>query len=96
MAEFSFGGEFVWWPDPALVEQTNLRRFMRRHSFTTLDELIPRSLEDVARFWEAVVADLDNRGELDPATLAAIRATSYTEEQILGDWFPPEPTRQAE
>ena len=48
MAEFSFGGEFVWRPDPAVVEQTNLRRFMRRHGIATLDGLIPRSLEDVA------------------------------------------------
>ena len=59
MAEFSFGGEFVWWPDPAVVEQTNLRRFMRRQGITTLDGLIPRSLDDVSTFWEAVLADLD-------------------------------------
>jgi acetyl-CoA synthetase len=59
MAKFSFGGEFVWWPDPAVVEQTNLMQFMRRHGITTLDGLIPHSLEDVATFWEAVLADLD-------------------------------------
>jgi len=59
MAEFSFGSEFVWWPDPAVVEQTNLMCFMRRHGITTLDGLIPHSLEDVARFWDAVLADLD-------------------------------------
>jgi len=59
MAEISFGGEFVWWPDPAVVEQTNLMQFMRRHGITTLDGLIPHSLEDVATFWEAVLADLD-------------------------------------
>ena len=37
MAEFSFGGEFVWRPDPAVVEHTNLTRFMRRHGITTMD-----------------------------------------------------------
>jgi hypothetical protein len=27
--------------------------------------------------------------------LARIRDTTYTEEQILGDWFPPEPKKPA-
>jgi hypothetical protein len=37
------------------------------------------------------IAELEKYGELDPPTLARIRATSYTPDQILGDWFPPEP-----
>jgi hypothetical protein len=39
------------------------------------------------------IDELEKYGEVDPATLARIRATSYTEDQILGDWFPAEPPR---
>jgi hypothetical protein len=35
--------------------------------------------------------DLEKYGELDPTIDARIRATTYTVEQIVGDWFPPEP-----
>jgi hypothetical protein len=41
---------------------------------------------------KAAIVDLEGYGELDPGALARIRATTYTEDQILGDWFPPEPT----
>jgi hypothetical protein len=34
---------------------------------------------------------LEEHGELDSSTLARIRATTYTEDQILGDWLPPKP-----
>ena len=40
------------------------------------------------------IRDLEQRRELDPATLARIRATTYSEEQILGDWFPPQPNAE--
>jgi hypothetical protein len=33
---------------------------------------------------------LEGYSELNAATRARIQATAYTEEQILGDWFPPE------
>jgi acetyl-CoA synthetase len=59
MPEFAFAGDFVWWPDPAQVEQTNLAAFMHRHGVTSLDGLIPRSQADVAWFWDAVLTDLD-------------------------------------
>lgn len=35
--------------------------------------------------------DLGRQQEIDPATMARLRATSYTEEQILSDWFLDEP-----
>jgi hypothetical protein len=38
--------------------------------------------------------DLEKYGELNPATLASVRAKTYTVEQVLGDWFPPEPERE--
>jgi hypothetical protein len=34
---------------------------------------------------------LERHDEIDPSLAAHIRATTYTAEQILGDWFPPEP-----
>ena len=61
MAESAFAGDFVWQPDPAVVGQANLTRFMRRVGAHSLDALIPRSLEDVSAFWDAVLADLDIR-----------------------------------
>jgi len=39
------------------------------------------------------ISDLTAHGELDPAGLARVRVRTYTAEQILGDWFPPEPPR---
>ena len=36
-------------------------------------------------------AGLERYGELKPAIAARLRATTYTAEQILGDWFPPAP-----
>jgi hypothetical protein len=38
------------------------------------------------------IIDLEAYGELDAATLARVRATTYTAEQILGDHFPTEPS----
>jgi Domain of unknown function DUF29 len=35
--------------------------------------------------------DLGRHREIEAAAAAALRASSYTEEQILGDWFPDEP-----
>lgn len=58
MSEFA-SGAFVWRPDPAVVEKTNLTRFMRRVGARSLDDLTPRSLDDVGNFWNAVFADLD-------------------------------------
>ncbi|MGC2413838.1 MAG: DUF29 domain-containing protein [Stellaceae bacterium] len=37
------------------------------------------------------VRDLGKRAEADPAIVARIRTTTYSEDQIVGDWFPPEP-----
>lgn len=45
----------------------------------------------MARAARHALRDLRERGELDPALADRIRATTYTPDQILGDWFPPEP-----
>jgi hypothetical protein len=35
--------------------------------------------------------DLRRHEEIDAPTVALLQAASYTEEQVLGDWFPEEP-----
>jgi hypothetical protein len=39
------------------------------------------------------IQDLQGYEEIDTTRLANLRAASYTEEQVLGDWFPGEPPR---
>ena len=55
---------------------------------TGLDRDIERQTQ---RGINLALRDLGRQQEIDPATTARLRATSYTEEQILGDWFPDEP-----
>src|SRR5918911_4580527 len=50
--------EVSWRPSPEQIERSNLKRFMDRHGLRTLDELWRWSIEDVARFWDAVSQDL--------------------------------------
>jgi hypothetical protein len=44
---------------------------------------------------DLALKDLGRHHEIDAATIAALRAASYTEEQVLGDWFPAEPPAEA-
>ena len=39
------------------------------------------------------IRDLGKRAEGDPAIAGRLRATTYSSDQILGDWFPPDPER---
>jgi hypothetical protein len=39
------------------------------------------------------IRDLGKRAEVDPAIAGRIRATAYTDDQVVGDWFPEEPSR---
>jgi acetyl-CoA synthetase len=57
----SFGSEgaIVWRPTPEYVERCQLKRFMDRHGFATLEELMKRSTADIGWFWDAVLKDLD-------------------------------------
>jgi acetyl-CoA synthetase len=61
MEQFEFGGEIVWRPSPAVIAQSNLKRFMDRHGLPSLAALQERATADVPWFWEAVLADLDIR-----------------------------------
>jgi acetyl-CoA synthetase len=59
VSEFQFGGEFVWYPSPELIAQSNLQQFTDRHQLGSYDELMRRSIRDVAWFWDTVLRDLD-------------------------------------
>jgi acetyl-CoA synthetase len=59
VSEFQFGGNFVWYPTPELIAQSNLQRFIKKHALGSYDELMRRSTTDIAWFWDAVLHDLD-------------------------------------
>jgi hypothetical protein len=40
---------------------------------------------------QLAILDLEEHSEIDQMELPAIKKTSYTEEQVIGDWFPEEP-----
>lgn len=48
----------VWSPTQEYLERANVARFMRTHGIATYEELVARSVRDVAWFWDAVVEDL--------------------------------------
>jgi Domain of unknown function DUF29 len=48
---------------------------------------------EMRRGSKLAIGDLERYGELNPTILARIRAKTYDEGQLLGDWFPPEPSR---
>ena len=58
---FPFGQKIVWQPNPQWIEESNLKCFMDKHGIATYDELMRRSVEDVAWFWDAALEDLDIR-----------------------------------
>jgi acetyl-CoA synthetase len=53
--------DVIWSPTTAYVERANVTRFMRSHGIGTYEELVARSVDDIAWFWDAVVRDLDLR-----------------------------------
>lgn len=50
--------------------------------------------EESRRGIELAIIDLEEREEMDELQALVVRRTSFTVEQVLGDWFPPEPSRE--
>jgi len=48
-------------------------------------------IKETRRGIKLAIGDLRDHSEIDPGIVARISATTYTEEQILGDWLPPKP-----
>jgi hypothetical protein len=40
------------------------------------------------------IRDLQKYAEIDATGISKIRAAHYTVDQILGDWFPPDPRQE--
>jgi hypothetical protein len=47
--------------------------------------------DETARAVHLAISDMDEHGEIDKLQLPTLRKASFTEEQVLGDWFPEEP-----
>jgi hypothetical protein len=43
---------------------------------------------ETPRTTRLVIRSLSNHGETDPDTIARAAGARYSEEQVLGDWFP--------
>jgi hypothetical protein len=57
----------------------------------SLKREIPRLIEkETAGAVQFAIVDLEEHSEIDQMELPTIKNTTYTEEQVLGDWFPEE------
>jgi hypothetical protein len=68
--------------DRTLEDSPSLRRDVSRHIE-----------KETAHAVQLAMLDLEEHDEIDQMELPTVRNTSYTVEQILGDWFPEEPAR---
>jgi Domain of unknown function DUF29 len=60
----------------------------------SLKREVPRLIEkEIAGAVQLAILDLEEHGEIEQMELPTIKNTAYTEEQVLGDWFPEEPPR---
>jgi hypothetical protein len=60
----------------------------------SLKREVPRLIEkETAGAVQLAILDLEEHGEIEQMELPTIKNTAYTEEQVLGDWFPEEPPR---
>ena len=61
----------------------------------SLKREISRLIEkETAGAVQLAILDLEEHGEIDQMEPPAIGKTSYTEQQVLGDWFPEESAAQ--
>ena len=51
--------EIVWKSPDSVVEKANITRFMKKHNIKDYDELIKKSTDDIAWFWDEVIKDLN-------------------------------------
>jgi hypothetical protein len=55
------------------------------------NELDSVAQAELARGARAAIRDLQKDGEIDADGIARIQAARYTTDQIVGEWFPPDP-----
>jgi len=51
--------EVVWKPNSEYIENANITRFMRKHNIKDYDDLVKKSTDDIAWFWDEVIKDLN-------------------------------------
>src|SRR4051794_3585707 len=49
---------YVWSPSAEAAERSNVGRFLREHGLSCYEDLLRRSIDDPAWFWDAVVRAL--------------------------------------
>jgi hypothetical protein len=81
------------WRDSIVDARVEIEDLLER-SPSLKREVDSEIAKQMARAIRLAIRDLERRRELDAATLARIRATTYSEDQVVGDWFPPEPERE--
>lgn len=78
------------WEDSIADARTEIEDLLDRSPSLTR-EVRAEIARQTRRAADRAIRDLERHGEIDPATTERLRGASYTEEQILGDWFPEEP-----
>ena len=58
-AQPTFPGNIVWSPSAKDIENAHLTKFIRQHGLNDFDELMHRSIDDIAWFTEAILEYLD-------------------------------------
>jgi len=76
------------WEDSAADTRTEIEDLLER-SPSLAREIGREIARQTKHSVKLAVRDLERRREIDPATTAQMRAVAYSEEQVLGDWFPP-------
>ena len=83
---------------PAVAPRNGWRRTIR-HARLDIDHIlqdspslrreVPRLIEkETSQAVQLAILDLEDHGEFGQMEMPTIRGVSYTEEQVLGDWFP--------
>lgn len=66
---FPFGQDIAWTPDAETIERTNLSAFWSSQGLESYNALQSWALEDIGRFWGAVLDDLEIVWEQEPAAI---------------------------
>jgi hypothetical protein len=78
------------WEDSIADARIEIEDLFERSS--SLRQEVPREIEKQTRHAvRLAIRALEQHGEIDAAMTARVRAASYTDDQVLGDWFPEEP-----
>jgi hypothetical protein len=79
------------WRNSAREARTQIAALLRENPSLQSDlaRLVAEELPDAINL---AIADLDDYGELNSVNRVQLVGASYSADQILGDWFPPEPS----